>query len=107
MAPRDRTHPLVALTASLRGARTRAGTAELGRAEEGPPRRFPVLGHAVPGYSTFSRVFRTLDPQAFAAAFGEAAWIGAPEGVVAVDNKAPWRAHAAGRARMPPLSVSA
>jgi hypothetical protein len=62
-----------------------------GRAKEDVLREFLVLEGGVPSHDTFSRLFRLLDPQAFAAclerlarelaaAFGKA-------GVVAIDGK--------------------
>jgi predicted transposase YbfD/YdcC len=104
----------VALAASLCGAQTCAEMAEFGRAKEELLRQFLVLKHGIPSHDTFSRVFRMLDPRAFAAAFarfmaafGEAARIEAPVGVVAVDGKSLRRGCEAGRAHMPPLLVSA
>jgi predicted transposase YbfD/YdcC len=104
----------IALAASLCGAQTCAAMAEFGCAKKDLLRQFLVLKHGVPSHDTFSRVFRLLDPQAFAttfarfmAAFGEAARIEAPAGVVAVDGKSLRRGYAAGRAHMPPLLVSA
>jgi predicted transposase YbfD/YdcC len=104
----------VALAASLCGAQTCAEMAEFGRAKEGLLRQILVLKHGIPSHDTFSRVFRMLDPDAFAAAFarfmaafGEAARIEAPDGVVAVDGKCLRRGYEAGRSHMPPLLVSA
>src|ERR671929_97593 len=83
----------IALAACLCGAQTGCEMAEFGRAKEGLLRRLLVLKHGIPSHDTFSRVFRMLDPEAFAAAFarfmaafGAAARIEAPAGgVVAVD----------------------
>src|SRR3954454_15721712 len=104
----------VALAASLCGAQTCAEMAEFGRAKGGLLRQILVLKHGIPSHDTFSRVFRMLDPDAFAAAFarfmaafGEAARIEAPDGVVAVDGKCLRRGYEAGRSHMPPLLVSA
>jgi predicted transposase YbfD/YdcC len=104
----------IALAASLGGAQTCSEMAEFGRAKEALLRQFLVLKHGIPSHDTFSRVFRLLDPQAFAttftrfmAAFGEAARIEAPMGVVALDGKSLRRGYEAGRAHMPPLLVSA
>jgi predicted transposase YbfD/YdcC len=104
----------IALAACLCGAQTCCGMAEFGRAKEDLLRRFLALKHGIPSHDTFSRVFRLLDPAAFAAtfarfmaAFGETARIEAPAGVVAVDGKSLRRAYEAGRAHMPPLLVQA
>lgn len=104
----------IALAACLCGAQTCVEMAEFGRAKEGLLRGFLALEHGIPSHDTFSRVFRLLNPQAFAAAFGcfmaafgEAARIGVLAGVVAIDGKCLRRGYAAGRAHMPPLLVSA
>src|SRR3954453_17591925 len=95
---------LVALAACLCGAQTCAEMAEYGRAKKALLRRFLVLKHGIPSHDPLSRVFRMLDPEAFAAAFarfmaafGEVARIEAAAGVVAVDGKSLRRGYEAGR----------
>jgi predicted transposase YbfD/YdcC len=119
--PRDCTaqHDLIeilfiALAATLCGAQSCAEMAEFGIAKEPLLRRFLTLEHGIPSHDTFSRVFRRLDPQAFAEvfrrfmeAFGAAARLAAPSGVVAIDGKSLKGAYEAGRAYMPTMMVSA
>ncbi len=119
--PRDATaqHDLtellfIALLASLAGANDCCAFATFGREKEPLLRRVLTLAHGIPSHDTFSRVFRRLDPHAFAAAFGrfmrafgEAAGIALPRGVVALDGKSLRRAYDAGRAHMPKMMVSA
>ncbi len=104
----------IALAAMLCGAQNCAEMAEFGVAKEALLRRFLTLEHGIPSHDTFSRVFRRLDPQAFAevfrrfmAAFGAAARLAAPSGVVAIDGKSLRGAYEAGRAHMPRMMVSA
>lgn len=103
----------IALAAVICGAETCADMALFGRAKVRFLRQFLELPYGVPSHDTFSRVFRLLDPEAFAvvlerfaAAFAKAA---AKSGdcVVAIDGKACRRAYEAGRAHAPALSVSA
>lgn len=104
----------IALTATLCGAQSCVEMTEFGLAKEPLLRQFLTLEHGIPSHDTFSRVFRLLDPEAFAAAFGrfmqafgDAARIGAPAGVVALDGKSLKRAYEKGRACMPRMMVSA
>jgi predicted transposase YbfD/YdcC len=84
----------IALAALLCGAETCSDMAEFGRAKESLLRRTLDLKHGVPSHDTFSRVFRLLDPQAFAATFRRfmAAFAKFNKldltGVVAIDGKA-------------------
>jgi predicted transposase YbfD/YdcC len=119
--PRDETaqHDLtemlfIALLATLCGAEHCTEMAEFGRAKASLLRRFLKLEHGIPSHDTFSRVFRRLDPEAFAEAFGRfmrdfsrAARLGKPSGVVAIDGKSLRRAYEAGCAHMPKMMVSA
>ena len=75
-------------------------------------RQFVPLEGGAPSHDTFSRVFRLLDPEAFAAAFrklmaafGQEARY-AVQGQLAVDGKSLRRAYEKGHAHMPPLVVS-
>jgi predicted transposase YbfD/YdcC len=104
----------IALAASICGAQTCAAMAEFGRSKEPLLRQFLELKHGIPSHDTFSRVFRHLDPQAFAeafqrfmAAFGAAVRLEAPSGVVAIDGKSLRRAYERGRACAPRMMVSA
>jgi predicted transposase YbfD/YdcC len=101
----------IALAAVICGAQTCSDMALFGRAKEQILRRFLSLPHGVPSHDTFSRVFRVLDPESFAAllgrftnAFGQAA---RAYGVVAIDGKACRRGYEAGKAYAPPVMVSA
>jgi len=104
----------IAFAATLCGAQSCVEMAEFGLAKEPLLRQFLRLEHGIPSHDTFSRVFRLLDPEAFAAAFGrfmqafgEAARIEAPAGVVALDGKSLKGAYETGRACMPRMMVSA
>src|SRR5260370_7719636 len=59
----------IALAALLCGAETCSDMAEFGRAKESLLRQILDLEHGIPSHDTFSRVFRLLDPQAFAGKF--------------------------------------
>ena len=104
----------IALVASLCGAQDCSEMAEFGVAKEPLFRQFLTLKHGIPSHDTFSRLFRHLDPQAFAevfrrfmTAFGATAKLKPPQGVVAIDGKSLRRAYEAGRAHMPKMMVSA
>ena len=119
--PRDETaqHDLteilfIALAAVLSGAQHCTQMAEFGRAKEPLLRQVLTLKHGIPSHDTFTRVFRRLDPEAFAAAFtrfvaafGQAARLGKPSGVVAIDGKSLRGAYEAGQAHMPKMMVTA
>lgn len=98
----------MAVASALCGGETCVDFAQFARS------RRPVLERLIgpfepPSHDTFSRVFRLLDPQAFAAAFATfmAAFAKDVSGVVAVDGKALRRAYEAGLAATPPLMVTA
>lgn len=101
----------IALAAVICGAQGCADMALFGRSKEPILRKFLSLPHGVPSHDTFSRVFRALDPESFAAMLGEfAAAFGRAarkSGVVALDGKACRRGYEAGRAHAPPVMVSA
>ena len=80
----------IALLAVLCGAESCADMADFGRSKEKLLRRVLKLPHGVPSHDTFSRVFRHVNPESFAAAFGNFARAFARnlEGVVAIDGKA-------------------
>lgn len=118
--PRDMNsrHPvssmlLIALAATLCGAKSAVDIADFGEANEATLAEFLDLPHGVPSHDCFSRLFRLLDPAELAAAlarFGQALraalGIGPPQGVVAIDGKSLRRGYERGRACMPPLMVS-
>lgn len=60
---------VLALCATLAGAKTCFQIAEFARAKEEFLGELLALEHGVPSHDTFSRLFRMLDPQAFEAAF--------------------------------------
>jgi predicted transposase YbfD/YdcC len=119
--PRDATalHNLteilfIALTATLCGAEHCTEMEEFGKAKEPLLRQFLKLEYGIPSHDTFTRVFRMLDPEAFAEAFGrftqafaETAQLAKPSGVVAIDGKSLKRAYDAGQAHMPKMMVTA
>jgi predicted transposase YbfD/YdcC len=79
----------IALTASICGAETCSDFADFAVDREGLFREFLRLENGVPSHDTFSRIFRLLDPSAFAACFGRFVEnLGARgEGVIAIDGK--------------------
>lgn len=101
----------ISIAATLAGAKTCVEMAEFGEAKETLLRRFLELPHGIPSHDTFSTVFRTLDPAAFAeifnsfaAAFGTAIVKG---GVIAVDGKSMKRAYEKGKQFAPRMMVTA
>lgn len=79
----------IALTASVCGAESCSDFADFAVDREDLFREFLRLENGVPSHDTFSRVFRLLEPAAFAACFGRfVAELGtAGEGVIAIDGK--------------------
>jgi len=79
----------IALTASICGAESCSDFADFAVDREDLFREFLRLENGVPSHDTFSRIFRLLDPQAFAACFGRfvEALGRAGEGVIAIDGK--------------------
>ncbi len=100
---------LIALVAMLCGAESCVGMALFGRAEEPFRRRFLRLEGGVPGHDTCSRIFRLLDPDAFAASCGRCvAALAAPgDEVVALDGTTARRSIDRQRGRRPLHRVSA
>src|SRR5258707_344334 len=85
---------VIALAATLCGAKCATDMALFGQSKEPLLRQFLRLEHGIPSHDTFSRVFRALDPEAFERnfqkfmrAFAKANGIRLT-GVVAVDGKA-------------------
>jgi predicted transposase YbfD/YdcC len=79
----------MALTAAVCGAETCSDFADFAVDRERLFREFLRLKNGVPSHDTFSRIFRLLDPAAFASCFGRfVSDLGAAgAGVVAVDGK--------------------
>lgn len=120
--PRDRNtcHELhevlfLAFAAALCGAQNCVEIAEFGRAKLPLLRTFLTLKHGSPSHDTVSRLFRLLDPQAFAACFArfmeafhaQLVQEGRGQRVVAIDGKSQRRAYDKGRSHMPAMMVSA
>ncbi|MFZ5698953.1 MAG: ISAs1 family transposase, partial [Pseudomonadota bacterium] len=93
----------IALLGVLCGAQSCADMADFGQSKKKLLRTCLRLPHGAPGHDTFSRVFRHLDPQAFAGAFSRFAQAFARnlEGVVAIDGKAVRGAYERGRKTTP------
>jgi predicted transposase YbfD/YdcC len=79
----------MALTATICGAESCSDFADFAVDREDLFREFLRLEHGVPSHDTFSRIFRLLDPAAFASCFGRFVEdLGAAgEGVIAIDGK--------------------
>jgi predicted transposase YbfD/YdcC len=101
----------IAIAATLAGAKTCVEMAEFGEAKQTLLRKVLELPHGIPSHDTFSTVFRTLDPAAFAEIFaGFATAFGTAIGqddVVAVDGKAMKRAYEKGQQSAPRMMVTA
>jgi predicted transposase YbfD/YdcC len=98
---------VIALAATLCGAKGATDMALFARSKEKALRQFLRLAHGIPSHDTFSRVLRALDPQAFdksfrtfMAAFAKANGIKLT-GVVAVDGKALRGAYERGKSATP------
>ena len=99
----------MALTAAVCGAETCSDFADFAADREDLFREFLRLEHGVPSHDTFSRIFRLLDPAAFAACFGRfVSDLGqAGGGVVAIDGKTLRRSFDAAAGRSPLAVVTA
>ena len=101
----------IAIAAALAGAKGCVEMAEFGEVKEALLRQVLELPHGIPSHDTFSTVFRTLDPAAFARIFATfAASFGTAIGkddVVAVDGKAMKRAYEKGKQSAPRMMVTA
>src|SRR6201999_503111 len=97
----------IALAATLCGAESCSDMADFGQSKEELLRLFLRLEHGIPSHDTFSRVFRSLNPQAFERAFRRfmASFAKANgiklTGVVAIDGKALRGAYERGRKATP------
>jgi len=96
----------IALTAAVCGAESCSDFADFAVDREGLFREFLRLENGVPSHDTFSRIFRLLDPAAFATCFGRfVSDLGAAgAGVIAIDGKTLRRSFD-GAARANPLAV--
>lgn len=100
---------VIALTASICGAEGCVDFADFGRDREALFREFLELPGGLPSHDTYSRVFRLLDPAAFAgcfAAFLEGLGTEGP-GVLAIDGKTLRRSFDRAAARSPLHVVTA
>jgi len=104
---------LIALMATLCGAKSCVDIADFCAANEAELVEIVDLPHGAPSHDCFSRLFRLLDPDemasaftAFAQALREALGLDAPTGVIAIDGKRLRRGYERGRACMPPLMIS-
>lgn len=99
----------IALTAAVCGAESCSDFADFAVDREDLFREFLRLEHGVPSHDTFSRIFRLLDPAAFASCFGRfVADLGAAgTGVVAIDGKTLRRSFDAAAGRSPLAVVTA
>lgn len=96
----------IALTAAVCGAEHCSDFADFAADREDLFREFLRLENGIPSHDTFSRVFRLLDPDAFASCFGRfvEALGAAGEGVIAIDGKTLRRSFDTA-ARRSPLAV--
>lgn len=99
----------MALTAAICGAETCSDFADFAVDREDLFREFLRLENGVPSHDTFSRIFRLLDPGAFATCFGRFVDdLGAAgTGVVAIDGKTLRRSFDAAAGRSPLAVVTA
>jgi predicted transposase YbfD/YdcC len=103
----------IALAATLCGGKTCVDIADFAAVNQAELSQIVDLPHGAPSHDSFSRLFRLLDPEQMAEAFGRfkaalRAEFGLPsaKGVVAVDGKSLRRGYERGRAFMPPLMIS-
>jgi predicted transposase YbfD/YdcC len=103
----------IALAATLCGAKSCVEIADFAEANEAELAEIVDLVHGAPSHDCFSRLFRLLDPQELAAAFGRfakalraALGLDPAQGVVAIDGKRLRRGYERGRACIAPLMVS-
>ena len=102
----------IALVAAICGAESCVDFADFARDREALFREFPELAGGPPSHDTFSRVFRLLDPAAFATCFESFLEedLGADgSGVLAIDGKTLRRSHhrAAGKSALHVLTAFA
>lgn len=104
---------LVALAATLCGAKNCVDIADFAAANEAELSQIVDLAHGPPSHDSFSRLFRLLDPEEMTAAFARfksalraALGLDPAKGVVAVDGKRLRRGYERGRVFMPTLMIS-
>jgi predicted transposase YbfD/YdcC len=99
----------IAFAAMLCGAESCVDMAAFGAAKEPLLRSVLALAHGIPSHDTFSRLFRLLDPERFAAAFRRftAAFAEGCQGVVAIDGKVLRRSYDRARGKSALHMVSA
>jgi len=103
----------ITLAATLCGAKSCVEIADFAAANEAELAEIVDLAHGPPSHDCFSRLFRLLDPDELAAAFGRFAQalraglgLDPANGVVAIDGKRLRRGYERGRACIAPLMVS-
>ena len=103
----------ISLAATLCGAKSCVDIADFAEANEAELAEIVDLRHGAPSHDCFSRLFRLLDPEEMAKAFGrfvaalrEGLGLEPAKGVVAVDGKRLRRGYERGRSCMPPLLIS-
>lgn len=100
---------MIALCTVLAGGENATDMAAFARAKEPFLRGFLKLPNGIPSHDTFSRLFRLLDPEQFAAAFRRfmAAFAEHCQGVVAIDGKVLRRSYDRARGKSALHMVSA
>jgi predicted transposase YbfD/YdcC len=92
---------VIALAATLAGAKTCTEFAFFGRGREDLLRQFLELKHGIPSHDTFSNLFRALDPKGLEAVLRKFSKSFGIKGVVSLDGKALRGAFARGRRATP------
>ena len=92
---------IIALAATLAGAKTCTDFEEFGLGREELLRQFLELEHGIPSHDTFSNVFRALEPHALEAVLRKFGKGFGSKGVVSLDGKALRGAFARGRQAVP------
>lgn len=92
---------IIALAATLAGAKSCTEFEFFGKGREELLRRFLALEHGIPSHDTFSNVFRVLDPQGLEAVLHKFSRSFGVKGVVSIDGKALRGAFARGRKSTP------
>lgn len=92
---------VIALAATLAGAKTCTEFEFFGKGREGLLRRFLGLKHGIPSHDTFSNLLRALDPKGLEAVLRRFSKSFGVKGVVSIDGKALRGAFARGRQATP------
>jgi predicted transposase YbfD/YdcC len=98
---------VIALAATLAGAKTCTEFEFFGRGRLEMLRQFLELDHGIPSHDTFSNVFRALDPQGLETVLRKFSKRFGAKGVVSIDGKALRGAFARGRKATPLHMVNA